>query len=87
MKKNQLQNISPKVISYRWGVWVKNELKRLQDNYLTENTDPNEEEEICSLKQKVNTLERENKFLKNDLDSKQKLTTSLLEHNSNLLYH
>ena len=59
----------------------------MQDNYLTENTDPNEEEEICSLKQKVNTLERENKFLKNDVDSKQNLTTSLLEHNSNLLYH
>ena len=49
---------------------LKNELKVLQDNYLTENSDSNEKEEICALKQKVKTLEIENKFLRNDAVSK-----------------
>ena len=49
----------------------------LQDNYLTKNFDSNEKE-MCVLKQKVKTLEIENKSLKND---------SLLEHNWNLLNH
>ena len=66
---------------------LKNELKVLQDSYLTENSASNEKEEICALKQKVKTLEFENKFLRNDVVSKQNLTDSLLEHNSNLLYH
>ena len=59
----------------------------LQDNYLTENLACNEKEEICTLKQKVKYLEVENKFLRNDVISKQNLTDSLLEHNSNLLNH
>ena len=59
----------------------------LQDNYLTLNLGSNKKEEICSLKQKVKTLEIENKLLKNDLGSKQNLIDSLLEHNSNLLSH
>ena len=66
---------------------LRNELKVLQDNYLTENSDSNEKEEICALKQKVKTLEVENKFLRNNVVSKQSLTDSLLEHNSNLLNH
>ena len=41
---------------------LKNELKVLQDNYLTENSNSNEKE-----KQKVKTLEIENKFLRNDV--------------------
>ena len=57
----------------------------LQDNYLTENSDSNEKEETCSLKQNVKTPEVENAFLRNDLVSKQNLMDSLLEHNSNLL--
>ena len=61
---------------------LKNELKVLQDNYLSENPNPNEKEKICLLKQKVKTLEIKNKFLKNDAVSKQKSTGSLLEHNS-----
>ena len=64
---------------------LKNELKVLQDNYLTENSESNEKEEICALKQKVKSLEVENKFLRNDVVSKQNLIDSLLEHNSNLL--
>ena len=44
----------------------------LQDNYLTENSDPNS-------KQKVKTLEIENKFLRNDIVSKQNLVDSLLD--------
>ena len=66
---------------------LKNELKVLQDNYLTENSESNEKEEICALKQKVKSLEVENKFLRNDAVSKQNLIDSLLEHNSNLRNH
>ena len=66
---------------------LKNELKVLQDNYLTENSESNEKEEICALKQKVKSLEVENKFLRNDVVCKQNLIDSLLEHNSNLLNH
>ena len=66
---------------------LKNELKVLQDNYLTENSESNEKEQICALKQKVKSLEAENKFLRNDVVSKQNLIDSLLEHNSNLLNH
>ena len=60
---------------------LKNELKVLQDNYLTENSESNEKEGICSLKQKVKSLEVENKFFRNDAVSKQNLIDSLLEHN------
>ena len=59
----------------------------LQDKYLTENPNSNEKEEICKLKQKVKTLEIENKFLRNDVVRKQNLIDSLLEYNSNLLNH
>ena len=61
---------------------LKNELKVLQDNYSTENSESNEKEQICALKQKVKSLEAENKFLRNDVVSKQNLIDSLLEHNS-----
>ena len=64
---------------------LKNELNMLQD--LTENSDSNEKEKICALKQKVTSLEIENKFLRNDVVSKENLIDSLLEHNSNLLNH
>ena len=50
-----------------------NELKRFQDNYLTENSNSNEKEEICALKKKVKTLETENNFLGNDLVRKQNI--------------
>ena len=66
---------------------LKNELKVLQDNYLTENSESNEKAEICALKQKVKFLEVKNKFLRNDVVSKQNLIDSLLEHNSNLHNH
>ena len=64
---------------------LKNELKVLQDNYLTENSKFNEKEKICALKLKVETLEVENKFLRNDGVRKQNLIDSLLEYYSNLL--
>ena len=51
----------------------KNELKVFQDKYLTENSDSNEKEEICALKQKVKALEIESKFLRNDEVSKQNI--------------
>ena len=50
-----------------------NELKRFQDNYLTENSNSNEKEEICALKKKVKTLETENNFLGNDVVRKQNI--------------
>ena len=68
-------------------VYDLNGLKVLQDNYLTENSDSNEKEEICTLKQKVKTPETENEFLKNNIVSKQNLIDFLLKHNSNLLNH
>ena len=49
---------------------LKSGLKVLQDNYLTENSESNEKEYICALKQKVKCLEVENKFLRNDVVSK-----------------
>ena len=36
---------------------LKNELKVLQDNYLRENSESNEKEKICALKQKVKCVE------------------------------
>ena len=48
----------------------------LQDNYLTENPESNEKEKICTLKQKVKSLEVENKFLRNDVVSKENLIDS-----------
>ena len=54
----------------------------LQDNYLNENCESNEKEEIHALKQKVNTLVVEINFLRNDVVGKQNLIDSF---NSNLL--
>ena len=65
---------------------LKNELKVLQDKHLEKKSDSNEKEKICALKQKV-SLEIQNKFLRNDVVSKQNLIDSLLEHNLNLLNH
>ena len=59
----------------------------LQYNYLTENLDSTEKEEIYALKQNVKTLEIENKFLRNDIVSRQNVMDFLLEHNSKLLNH
>ena len=59
----------------------------LQYNYLTENPDSTEKEEIYALKQKVKILEIENKFLRNDIVSRQNVMDFLLEHNLNLLNH
>ena len=49
---------------------LKNELKVLQDKYLTENSKSNEKEEIYALKQKVKSLGVESNFLRNDAVSK-----------------
>ena len=66
---------------------LKNEWKMLQYNYLTENPDSTEKEEIYALKQNVKTLKIENKFLRNDIVSRQNVMDFLLEHNSKLLNH
>ena len=52
---------------------LKNELKVVQDNYLTKNSESNVKEEIWPLKQKLKSLEVVNKFLRNDVVSKQNL--------------
>ena len=52
---------------------LKNELKVLQDNYLTKKSESNEKAEIYALKKKVKSLKVENKFLRNDVVSKQNL--------------
>ena len=45
----------------------------------------NKKDEVMSLKEKIKFLESENSFLKNDINIKQKVIDSILEHNSNLL--
>ena len=45
----------------------------------------NKKDEVMSLKEKIKFLESENSFLKNDINIKQKVIDSVLEHNSNLL--
>ena len=54
---------------------------------LTDNSDSNEKEEMIALKQDFKILEKENKFLRNDVVSKQNSIDSLLEYNSNLVNH
>ena len=54
---------------------------------LTDNSDSNEKEEMIALKQNFKILEKENKFLRNDVVSKQNSIDSLLEYNSNLVNH
>ena len=45
----------------------------------------NKKDEVMSLKEKIKFLESEKSFLKNDINIKQKVIDSILEHNSNLL--
>ena len=45
----------------------------------------NKRDKVMSLKEKIKFLESENSFLKTDINIKQKVTDSILEHNSNLL--
>ena len=47
----------------------------------------NNKDEVLSLKEKIKFLELENNFLKSDINIKQKVTDSILEHNCNLLNH
>ena len=66
---------------------LKKELKGLQDNYLTKNSESKKKDEICALKKKIKTLKIEENSLKSYVVSGQKLIDSLLEQNSNLLSH
>ena len=45
----------------------------------------NKKDEVMSHKEKIKFLESENSFLKNDINIKQRVIDSILEHNSNLL--
>ena len=45
----------------------------------------NKKDEVMSLKEKIQFIESENSFSKNDINIKQKVIDSILEHNSNLL--
>ena len=47
----------------------------------------NKKDEVLLLKEKIKFLESENSFLKSDINIKQKVVGSILEHNSNLLDH
>ena len=47
----------------------------------------NKKDEVVSLKEKIKFLESENSFLKSDINIKQKVIDSVLEHNYNLLNH
>ena len=47
----------------------------------------NKKDEAMSLKEKIKFLESENSFLKSDINIKQKVIDSILEHNSKLLNH
>ena len=47
----------------------------------------NKKDEVVSLKEKIKFLESENSFLKSDINIKQKVIDSILEHNSKLLNH
>ena len=47
----------------------------------------NKKDEVLLLKEKLKFLESENSFLKSDINIKQKVIDSILEHNSNLLNH
>ena len=47
----------------------------------------NKKDEVLLLKEKIKFLGSENCFLKSDINIKQKVIDSILEHNSNLLNH
>ena len=47
----------------------------------------NKKDEVLLLKEKIKFLESENSFLKSDINIKQKVIDSILEHNFNLLNH
>ena len=47
----------------------------------------NKKDEVLLLKEKIMFLESENSFLKSDINIKQKVIDSILEHNSNFLNH
>ena len=47
----------------------------------------NKKDQVMLLKEKINFLESENSFLKSDINIKQKVIDSILEHNSKLLNH
>ena len=47
----------------------------------------NKKDEVLLLTEKIKFLESENSFLKSDINIKQKVIDSILEHNSNLLNH
>ena len=47
----------------------------------------NQKDEVLLLKEQINFLESENRFLKSGINIKEKLKDSILEHNSNLLNH
>ena len=47
----------------------------------------NQKDEVLLLKEQINFLESENRFLKSGINIKEKVKDSILEHNSNLLNH
>ena len=68
---------------------LRNNIILLKENYKKEKpaNSNNKKDEVLLLKEKIMFLESENSFLKSDINIKQKVTDSILEHNSNLLNH
>ena len=68
---------------------LRNEIILLKENNEKEKLahSNNKKDEVLLLKEKIKFLESENSFLKSDINIKQKVVSSILEHNSNLLDH
>ena len=68
---------------------LRNEIILLKENNEKEKLahSNNKKDEVLLLKEKIKFLESENSFLKSDINIKQKVVGSILEHSSNLLDH
>ena len=68
---------------------MKNDITLLKENNEKEKPadSNNEKDEVLLLKEKIKFLKSENSFLKSDMNIRQKVIDSILEHNSNILNH
>ena len=68
---------------------LRNDIMLLKENNEKEKPadSNNKKDEVLLLKEKIKFLESENSFLKSDINIKQKVIDSILEHNFNLLNH
>ena len=67
---------------------LRNDIMLLKENNEKRKpADSNNKKDEVKIKEKIKFLESENSFLKSDINIKQKVIDSILEHNSNLLNH